>query len=671
MYHYSRDRYASPLASAHREPPIPPIPEDDPAEPGREPPLPPDSPYPGRPLQDPPVAPPGTPTQPPPEIIARLRKRFGNIARGTKWRLCALGCALGLIFATSSATAQEDQVTDVEVRGHVYEPRKLKLTPENLARIEAPDGFQVQLFASGLDNPRMLAVAEDGSVYVTQRKPGSVVLIRDLDGDGYADTKRVVARMAGVHGIAIAGGHLFLADVKTVKRARIRADGSLGRLMSVVRDLPDGGQHPNRTLAFGPEGALYVTVGSTCNACMESDPESATLLRVWPERREIFASGLRNTIGFGWHPKTQRLYGMDHGIDWLGDETPGEELNEIRRATRYGWPFVYGNDSINPQDEPPNFTSEEWAMTSQEPVAMYTAHSAPMQMVFYTGKQFPASYRNDAFVAMRGSWNRKPPSGYEIVRIRFTDDGTFEAFEPFVTGFLQSTPDGKHGYIGRPTGIAQARDGSLLVSDDSNGAIYRIAHGKVDGRAPPGYGRLAGQEIQAKAPSTMELQSEAVDPAGRLADRHSDYKAGISPALRWSGIPEGTRSLVLLMEDPEAGSPIPFLHWSVANISPDLRGLRENMPDDDHPLPRSRMIQGANSHGSVGYFGPRPPPGDAPHPYHFQLFALDGELDLPAGFTRGALLEAMRGRVLASGELVGRVDKPHPSFAQTLDNPDK
>jgi glucose/arabinose dehydrogenase len=166
---------------------------------------------------------------------------------------------------------------------------------------------------------------------------------------------------------------------------------------------------------------------------------------------------------------------MDHGIDWLGDDEQKEELNLLVAGEQYGWPYIYADNRHNPQPEPPGELSmEEWAKMSRPPVLLHTAHAAPMQLAFYGGAQFPAEYRGDAFVAMRGSWNRKPPSGYEVVRIRFKW-GKPVAFEPFATGFLVQT-DGGWGFIGRPAGVAVAADGALLVSDDTNGVIYRIAY---------------------------------------------------------------------------------------------------------------------------------------------------------------------------------------------------
>ena len=234
--------------------------------------------------------------------------------------------------------------------------------------------------------------------------------------------------------------------------------------------------HNGGSVRFGPDRMLYITVGSTCNECDETNDESATILRAKPDgsAREIFASGLRNTIGFGWHPQTGEMWGMDHGIDWLGDNEHGEELNQLVAGARYGWPVVYDKGKFNPAEEAKGTTKEEWARTSKEPVLLYTPHAAPMQMAFYHSDQFPPEYRNGAFVAMHGSWNRKPPSGYEVVHIRF-QDGKPAEIKSFFTGFLVEE-NGKPAFMGRPVGLAIDRSGALLVSDDGNGVIYRVSH---------------------------------------------------------------------------------------------------------------------------------------------------------------------------------------------------
>lgn len=362
---------------------------------------------------------------------------------------------------------------DVRIVSHVYRPAQLEPTDARVGQLRLPPGFQVRKFAENLGNVRMMAVAGDGTVYVTRREEGDVLMLRD-NGTGRAGAPRVVARRPGMHGIAIHGNRVYLAAIREVFYADRRQDGSLGPLTAIITDLPDGGQHPNRTLAVGPDKMLYITVGSTCNACDEPHPEHATMLRadLNGRNREIFARGLRNTLGFGWHPQTGVLWGMDHGIDWLGDNEQKEELNRLVQGAHYGWPKVYEMGRISPKEDPAKVDPAKYT----NPTLLYTAHAAPMQMVYYTGTHFPAEYRNDAFVAMRGSWNARPPVGYEVARVRFRN-GQPVSVEPFLTGFLVREGADRWGQFGRPAGIAMTPDGALLFSDDTGGVIYRVGYG--------------------------------------------------------------------------------------------------------------------------------------------------------------------------------------------------
>ncbi|MEE7559930.1 PEBP family protein, partial [Xanthomonas sp. Kuri4-2] len=395
-------------------------------------------------------------------------------------RMSALVLALA---AAGTAHAQQGDGTDYSTQIHVYKPDRAEATDARIAALKAPDGFSVKPLATGLKNPRILAVAPGGLIYVSRREQGDVLLLKDADDDGVLDQAPVaVAHRSGAHGLAVHDGKLYLATVKEIFVAPIAPDGTLGALTLLVGDLPDGGQHPNRTLAFGPDGKLYVSVGSTCNFCNESNPEHATLLQMNADGsgRTIFASGLRNTIGFDWDPRTGELWGMDQGIDFLGDDASPEELNHLVKGKRYGWPHLWGKDGVNPQSTPQGGISKaQWARMSEPMVLGYTAHAAAMQLHFYTGTAFPAGYRGDAFVTFRGSWNRKPASGYEVARVRFRD-GQPTAIEPFVTGFLT---EGGRRHIARPVGLAQTGNGALLVSDDANGVIYRIAYTGTPGPA--------------------------------------------------------------------------------------------------------------------------------------------------------------------------------------------
>jgi glucose/arabinose dehydrogenase len=381
-----------------------------------------------------------------------------------------------LSFAISAAVFSQQRSDDVQIVGHVLKPKRVDMTAQRFSQLKLPPGFSIRTFATGLGKPRILTVSGDGAVYVTRRDPGDIVMLRDTDGDGRADVQRVVVRRPMLHGLAFQGRRAYFVGVTDVFVADVQADGSFVNTARIIHDLPEAGQHADRTIRIGPDGRLYLSVGSTCNACDETSPENATMLRLPLDgsSRQVFASGLRNTIGFDWHPSTHELFGMDHGIDWLGDNAQVEELNHLQQGKQYGWPYVYGLDGINPQNEPPGeLTSEDWARLSTKPVLTYTPHAAPMQMQFYDGSQFPADYRGDAFVAMHGSWNRKPPSGYEVVRIRFKD-GTPVTFETFLTGFLSAGAPPEMS--GRPFGLAVTRDGALLVGDDLNGAIYRVEY---------------------------------------------------------------------------------------------------------------------------------------------------------------------------------------------------
>src|SRR5688572_22549927 len=288
-----------------------------------------------------------------------------------------LSAAIILLGSVSVLTQQRPVVT--AITGHVVKTERLDPT-DSRAKLVVPAGFEVSVFASGLGKPRVLAVAADGTVYATRRDAGDVLMLRDRDHDGKSEAPLVVARRPQMHGIALTGTKVYLVTVKELFVAERATDGTFGPLQRLLDDLPDAGQHADRTIAVGKDGMLYISVGSTCNACDESNPENATMLRVTPDgsARTVYASGLRNTIGFAFHPSSNALFGFDHGIDWLGDDDQGEELNEIVPGRQYGWPYIYADHKRNPQDEPPGgITMEQWDRMSTVPVLLHTAHAAP------------------------------------------------------------------------------------------------------------------------------------------------------------------------------------------------------------------------------------------------------------------------------------------------------
>ncbi len=596
----------------------------------------------------------------PRELDSRRRSRRWTVA----------GVVTAMLLTAAAGFAQQGDGTDVSVIANTWKPAKVPADDARIASLQVAPGFAVNVFARNLGNTRILAAAPNGDVYVTRREEGQILLLRDADRDGRADGPPIsVGFRSGAHGIAIHGKHFYLVTVKEVFISEIQPDGMLGEFRLLVGDLPDAGQHPNRTIEWGPDGMLWISVGSTCNACNESNPENATILRVTPDgkSRVIWANGLRNTIGFDWHPATGELWGFDHGTDFLGDDQQPEELNLIVRGKQYGWPHVWGEGGLTPWTNPRGgISKEQWRSLSEPMVLGYTAHAAPMQFKFYKGGSFPAAYVGDAFVTMRGSWNRKPASGYEIVRVRYSG-GRPQTIEPFVTGFLT---DGGTTHFARPVGLEIANDGSLLMADDGNGVIYRVAYTGTDG---------GSQVVQAPATAMLQQAAQGVGVPlaiqrvgvgakmrvhvptadGRLPRKHSEYYEGVSPRLTWSSV-TGAKSYVVIMEDPDSRPITPFVHWLAWNIPTNYRHLPRGLQEQERLEEPEGVLQGRTSRGSVGYFGPRPPVGDPPHRYHFQVFALDTMLDVPPGAERDVLLSAMSGHVLAAGEFIGTYQQMIP-----------
>ncbi len=381
------------------------------------------------------------------------------------------------VVAELQEMASTEPNKDASAEGNILAPAAMPFSEDLLGQLQLPEGFAIEVYAQGLTNPRMLAIGPDDTVYVTEPEANTVRALRDMDGDNVIDEAQVVAsNFPVVHGIEFRENQVFLAGEKTIWVADVAADGTFGEPTVIVDDLPDGDQHGRHTIRFGSDGMLYVSIGSSCNACRETDPENATILRMNPDGsgREIFAAGLRNTLGWAWEPETGELWGMDYGSDWRGDEQPPEELNNLVEGKNYGWPYCFGEQEVDAylSYPPPGATPEQYCANTKAPALLYEAHSAPIAMDFYEGTQFPEEYQGDAFVAMRGSWNRAEPSGYKVVRVAF-ENGRPTSIDDFVTGWLV---EGGTSHFGRVAGLAVAPDGALLISDDTNGVIYRVSH---------------------------------------------------------------------------------------------------------------------------------------------------------------------------------------------------
>lgn len=341
------------------------------------------------------------------------------------------------------------------------------------ARIRVPRGFTMSTWAEGIANARFLRFTGAGDLIVSAPRQGKVFLVeRDGDGDGRADGVRVLLdELDRPHGLALRDGWLYVAETGAVLRVRFDADARSvsGSIERIVTDIPPGGGHWTRTIGFGPDGGLYVSVGSTCNVCIEENAKRATILRYEADGSggRVFAGGLRNAVGFAWHPQSGDLYATDNGRDLLGDDFPPCELNRVVDGGFYGWPFVNGDGVADPDygDHPGR------PAQSIPPVFGFRAHNAPLGITFYDGKQFPERYRNAAFVALHGSWNRSEKDGYKVVAV-WVDGGEARA-EDFVVGFEED-----EDVIGRPVDVAVGPDGALYVSDDFTGSIYRVAWGE-------------------------------------------------------------------------------------------------------------------------------------------------------------------------------------------------
>ena len=349
------------------------------------------------------------------------------------------------------------------------------MTDAELAqKVRLPTGFEISIYARGLLGPRFMSVGPDGHIFVSMPRMGWVGRLRDDDGDGKVErVDRVVQELERPHGLAFWQGKLYVAGTEKIWRIdRFREREAPGQITTIVPNLPNGGQgHWTRTILFGPDGKLYVSVGSSCNVCKEKDPRRAAIVRYNPDGsgEEVFATGLRNSVGIAWHPVTKELWGTDNGRDWLGDESPPEEINIIRQGKNYGWPNCIGNRVPDP-----DFGSAEICQKTESPALTIPAHSAPLGLAFYTGKQFPQEYHGDIFVALHGSWNRSKKTGYKVVRVRL-DKGQPKQVEDFATGWLVQDK-GKEVVWGRPVDLVVGLDGSLYLSDDYAGYIYRIRY---------------------------------------------------------------------------------------------------------------------------------------------------------------------------------------------------
>lgn len=367
---------------------------------------------------------------------------------------------------------------------------------QNVESLVVPDGFNIQLFAGhlkgqDLSGARLMAIGPDGHIYISLTKQNKVVMVSDDDHDGVADHVQIVIDQGlnAPHGLAFVQDQLYIANQDSVVKV-IKLNGlwPATKVEPIIQNLPSGG-HTLKTLKLGPDGYLYLNVGSSCNVCVEMDATRATILRYSVDGKPagalktlgrhqqsaIWAKGLRNAQGFAWHPVTSVMYATNEGADnradtkngVVNDEIPPEHFNVIKPGYDYGWPYCWGEHVMDP-----NFSnSDGYCQAAEAPPVTFTSHSTPIGFAFLHNAHVPKAYQFDAIVAQHGSWNRQQPSGYQLSRVRFDIQNQPIAVETFISGWLQ----GEHAW-GRPVDVIVGNDHAVYVSDDKVGVIYRFSH---------------------------------------------------------------------------------------------------------------------------------------------------------------------------------------------------
>lgn len=340
-----------------------------------------------------------------------------------------------------------------------------------LDKIKLPPGFEISIYASNVPNARAMTLSEGGTLFVGTRSAGNVYAILDRDQDNEADEVITLAQELNMpNGVAFRDGALYVAEVNRILRYdHIEADLNNPPKPVVVNDsFPRDEHHGWKFIRFGPDGMLYVPVGTPCNVCEGDDERYASIMRMKPDGSglEIFAHGIRNTVGFDWHPERGELWFTDNGRDWLGDDLPPDELNHApQQGLHFGFPYCHGKDISDPE-----FGEKRQCEEFIPPAMELGPHVASLGMRFYTGTMFPDEYRDQIFIAEHGSWNRSTPIGYRLTLVQLENNRAVK-YEVFAEGWLQDN----QGW-GRPVDVLVMPDGALLVSDDTANAIYRISY---------------------------------------------------------------------------------------------------------------------------------------------------------------------------------------------------
>jgi glucose/arabinose dehydrogenase len=383
------------------------------------------------------------------------------------------GGAVGAASAPGTPTYLQGRSPDAAESKLAPHAPKLTVTPPDqipLDRLHVPEGFRVELWAHGMPGARMMARGEQGTIFVGSRTIGRLYQVVEKDGE--RETRVIADRLPQPNGLAFVGSSLYVAAVNKVLRFDDVESNPQAKPvdLSASFDLPPETTHGWKFMAFGPDKKLYVPVGAPCNIC-EPDDRHAQIRRYNPDGSgmEVVARGVRNTVGFDFHPKTGELWFTDNGRDWMGNDGPEDELNRLSEpGANFGFPYCHAG-GIPDHD----FPKPDACKDVVKPVALTGPHAGTLGMRFYRGSMFLEKYRTAIFIARHGSWNRDEKNGFDVVVALPSADGSSAKIEPFLTGFL----DAKSGeFWGRPTDVLELPDGSLLVSDEQMGAIYRVSY---------------------------------------------------------------------------------------------------------------------------------------------------------------------------------------------------
>jgi glucose/arabinose dehydrogenase len=337
-------------------------------------------------------------------------------------------------------------------------------------KLKLPKGFKIELYAAGLGNARTLRQGAKGTVFVGSRLLDKVYAI--VDKDGKREVKTIYSGLYRPNGLAFKDGTLYIAELSKISKVEKIEDNLDNPPNPVViyDDLPKDEPHGWKFLTIGPDNKLYFQVGAPCNICMPS-PAHGQIRRINVDGSgaEVVARGIRQIVGMDWNPTTKQLYFTENSRDWLSEDIPEDKLNRLAQPGKdnFGYPYCH-QGNIPDQEFGWGHSCEEFT----KPIALLGPHTAPLGMRFYTGNMFPAAFRNAIFITRHGSWNRSKKLGGDIVVAKLNKDGTVKSIEPFLTGFIEN-----NNYVGRPADVEILKDGSLLVSDDFNGAVYRISYG--------------------------------------------------------------------------------------------------------------------------------------------------------------------------------------------------